>query len=416
MGFFGFGKKELRAENITGELLLCQLIGNAEISVGEALSIPGFSGALNYISDKIAQLPVKLYERTENGVCEISDDKRLYLLNADTGDTMTPYQLKQAVVRDYFLCSSGGNVYIDRSSTGEIRALKYVDGNKVTFLRNNRPIHREYSIEVAGEGKFYPFDFVRIVRHSKDGITGIPLIEENKTVLAAGYSLLKYMQYVMKTGGTKKGFLKSNKRLTKEALSELKEAWSRLYSSDSTNNMMVLNDGIDYAPAQSTSVEMQLSENQSTVERGICMLFKLSPEIIAGKCTYQQQFAALETSVMPVIGEFEDSLNRDLLSESEKKRRFFAFDTGDLCRADIITRYNAYSMGLKNSFLQLGDVRKSEHLPPLEGMDDLVRLTLNDVLYNVKNGNVLNINSNTVASLSETAKENAGKEDKSHEN
>lgn len=418
MGLFNFTRREKRSEEMSGEVLLKQMLRTEALTVEQALAIPGLSGSVNFIADKIAQLPIRLFERTENGVLEITDDHRLYLLNVDTGDTMTPYTMKQAVIRNYFLDNKGGNIYIERADNGEVAALRYVDPMYISLLHNQKPIHREYTIEVTGEGSFYPFDFVRLIRHSADGITGESVVDENRGVLNAGYSLLKYMQYLMRTGGTKRGFLKSNRKLTDEVMEKIRTAWARLYSVDGENNVMLLNDGIDYTPAQATSVELQLTENQNTVEKGICMLFKLSPDIISGNCSYEQRFSSLESAVVPILQEFEDALNRDLLTEREKGVLFFAFDTRELCRADIVTRYNAYSIGLQNSFLQLNDVRRAEHMAPLNGMDNLIRLTLNDVLYDVKNGTVFNINSSTVSSLNDTAEpeKNEGKEEGQSEN
>lgn len=405
MGLFNRFRSEQRAETLTGDILLSQLLSDKALSIEEALAVPGASGSVNFIADKIAQLPIRLYRREGNGVVEVTDDSRLYLLNVDTGDTMTPYQMKQALVRDYFISNNGGNVYIERDYLGELVALRYVDARNVSFMQNFAPIHRAYSIMVAPEGTFYPHEFIRLVRHSRDGITGRSVLAENAEMLKAGAALIKYTTYLMRTGGAKKGFLKSSKKLTDEALEKLRAAWARLYGTDSTNNMMILNDGIDYAPAQATSVELQLSENQATVERGICMLFKLSPEIIAGKCTYQQQFAALDTAVVPIVQELEDALNSVLLLESEKGQMFFKLDTDGMCRADIVTRFKAYETGMKNSFLQLNDVRRRENLEPYEGMDGLIRLTLNDVLYNTETHTVFNINAGTVSEVGDEASE-----------
>lgn len=403
MGLFNRFRSEQRAETLTGDVLLSQILSDKALSVEEALAVPGASGSVNFIADKIAQLPIRLYRREGNGVVEVTDDSRLHMLNVDTGDTMTPYEMKQALVRDYFISNNGGNVYIERDHLGELVALRYVDARNISFMQNFAPIHRAYSIMVAPEGTFYPHEFIRLVRHSRDGITGKSVLAENAEMLKAGAALIKYTTYLMRTGGAKKGFLKSSKKLTDEALEKLRAAWARLYGTDSTNNMMILNDGIDYAPAQATSVELQLSENQATVERGICMLFKLSPEIIAGKCTYQQQFAALDTAVVPIVQELEDALNSVLLLEPEKGQMFFKLDTDGMCRADIVTRFKAYETGMKNSFLQLNDVRRRENLEPYEGMDGLIRLTLNDVLYNTETHTVFNINAGTMSEVGDEA-------------
>ena len=44
---------------------------------------------------------------------EITDDNRLTLLNADTGDTLNGYELKKAMVTDYLL-GGGGYAYVEK--------------------------------------------------------------------------------------------------------------------------------------------------------------------------------------------------------------------------------------------------------------------------------------------------------------
>ena len=74
---------------------------------------------------------------------EIKDDYRTYLLNEDTGDTLDANQMKQAVVRDYFL-GKGGYIYINRIGN-TIRSLHYVDEEEISFLTNEDPIFKDYN-------------------------------------------------------------------------------------------------------------------------------------------------------------------------------------------------------------------------------------------------------------------------------
>ena len=53
---------------------------------------------------------------------------------------------------------------------------------------------------------------------------------------------------------------------------------------------------------------------------------------------------------MPVIRAFETALNQGLLLESERHRHYFAFDTTELLKGDILKRYQAYQIGLANNF------------------------------------------------------------------
>ena len=55
--------------------------------------------------------------------------------------------------------------------------------------------------------------------------------------------------------------MKAKNRVAKEVIDMLKEAFRRLYANN-TENVVVLNDGLEFQESSSTSVEMQLNENK----------------------------------------------------------------------------------------------------------------------------------------------------------
>ena len=76
------------------------------------------------------------------------------------------------------------------------------------------------------------------------------------------------------SGGTKKGFLQAENKLKQEEINLLRQAFRNLYGSND-ENIVVLNNGIKFQPAASTSVEMQLNENKKTMSNDICKLFMI---------------------------------------------------------------------------------------------------------------------------------------------
>lgn len=95
---------------------------------------------------------------------------------------------------------------------------------------------------------------------------------------------------------------------------------------------------------------------------------------------------------MPVIRAFETALNQGLLLESERHRHYFAFDTTELLKGDILKRYQAYQIGLANNFLQADEVRYKEDIKPL-GFN-FIRLGLQDVLLDPKTNTIYTPNTN----------------------
>jgi HK97 family phage portal protein len=338
-------------------------------------------------------LPIKLYTAVDVKVTEIKDDNRLKLINNDTGDTLDAVQFWKALVADYFL-GKGGYAYINKQGN-KIISLHYVREEEVSIQKNTDPIFKDYDILV--NAKIYkPYDFIKILRKTKDGCKGTSIIEEAPLILSVGYNTLKFEDNLVSKGGNKKGFLKSPKKLTQEVIDTLKAAWKRLYS-NSEENVVVLNEGLEFQEASNSSVEMQLNENKETNSSEICKLFNVSESIIKGTASDKDYINGFKLAVMPVLRAIECALNKDFLLEKEKKSFYFAFDTKELTKGDIKTRYEAYKMGIDANFLQPDEIRYMEDLEPL-GLD-FIKLGLDSVLYYPKTKTVYTPNTDKTNNL-----------------
>ena len=86
----------------------------------------------------------------------------------------------------------------------------------------------------------------------------------------------------------KKASCSQRKKLSTEAMEALKKAFKRMYS-DSSENVIVLNDGLTFKESSNTSVELQLNENKKTNADEICKMFHVPPSIISGKATEEDK-------------------------------------------------------------------------------------------------------------------------------
>lgn len=388
-----FSRKEKRAdvtavEPTTDDVLLRALLGSSSVTKTEALNIPSVKSCINFVADTVSMLPIKLYQEKDGKAEEVKGDKRVNLLNDDTGDTLDAVQFWRALISDYYL-GKGGYAYVGKDRNQFI-GLYYVDETSVSINKNTDPIFKDYDILVNGK-PYKPYDFIKILRNTKDGAKGVSIIEENSLILSVAYNSLVYEENLVKKGGNKKGFLKSTKKLTQEVIDKLKEAWKNLYSNNS-DNVVVLNDGLEFKEASNTSVEMQLNENKETNSAEICKIINIPINIIKGTASSQEYTNAFKMGVMPVLRVIECAINRDLLLEKEKGSFYFAFDTKEMLKGDIKERFEAYKVGIDANFLQIDEVRFMEDLPAL-GLN-WIKLGLDSVLYDVKTKTIYTPNTN----------------------
>ena len=386
-----FGKFRTRdeptaTEPIVDDVLLRALLNNETITREKALTLPAVSGAVDFICNAVACMPVKLYKYKQGKITEVENDNRTKLLNGDTGDTLDAFQLKKAMVEDYLL-GKGGYAYIQRQRN-DVTGLYYVEEKYITVMKKPEPIHKEYEIYVEGN-RYEPYEFIKLLRNTKDGASGVGLTVEVSKALETAYQTLLYQLSLVKSGGNKKGFLKSQRKLGQEEIDILKKAWRNMYANNE-ENVVVLNNGLEFQEASNSSVEMQLNESKQTLKDEINNLFHIHDEF---DLTFKE-------AIYPIVKAFETALNRDLLLEKEKKNYFFEFDTKEIVKASLQERYNAYKTAKETGFMTLNEIRQAENMNSIDGMD-VVNVGLSAVLYDTETGKYFTPNTGQQAELKE---------------
>ena len=388
---------QTNSEQILGEggtvsdVLLEAIINGGSITREQALSIPSVAANVDFISNCIAAMPVKLYKRKDGHVEEVTDDTRVSLLNNDTGDTLDAFQMKKALVTDYFM-GKGGYCFIQKNKN-DVTGLYYVQDDYVVINYDFQPIYKTYIIYVY-ENQYQPYEFIKLLRNTQTGAWGTGIVDELTEALESAYETMRFQLGLVKTGGNKKGFLKSENKLTEEAMTLLKKAWNKLYRNN-TENVVVLNKGLDFKEASNTAVEMQLNETIESLEKQIDKIFHI----------YSDFNETFKFAIYPIVKAFETALNRDLLLEKEKSKYFFEFDVKEIIKADIKTRYEVYRMSKECQMSTINERRRAENMGEVEG-GDVIDLGLGAVLFDVKTQTYYTPNTNATSSVG--GSENSG--------
>lgn len=376
---------ETEQSNIEPEIddvLLRALLNGETISRDKAMMIPAVSGSVDFICNSVASMPVKLFKFQNGRVEEVKGDRRVKLLNGDTGDTLDAFQMKKAMVEDY-LMGKGGYCYIHRRRN-EVESLHYVEDKYISVLKTPEPIFKSFSYLVEGK-EYQPFEFIKILRNTKDGASGTGITEDISKELETAYQTMLYQLGTVQTGGNKKGFLKAQRKLGQEEINTLKKAWKNMYSNGS-ESVVVLNNGLEFQEASNSAMEMQLNESKRTLFDEISNLFHLSGDF---DLTFKM-------AIYPIVKAFETALNRDLLLEKEKGEFFFEFDVKEIIKASIMERYNAYKVARDTGWITTNEIRQAENMNYVEGMD-VINVGLGAVLYDVNKGTYYTPNTDTTS-------------------
>ena len=400
MGIFDrFRKRDVNSEQVNtvpntdtstqvaNDVLLQALLRNETITREQALTLPAVSGAVNLISNMIASMPVKLYKYKQGKIETVEDDTRVKLLNGDTGDTLDAWQLKNALVQDY-LMDKGGYCYI-RRNRNEVTGLFYVKPIFVQTIPNFKPIYKDYQILVLGE-EHYKHEFIKLLRNTQDGATGIGLTQEVGKAIETAFDTLLYQLNMVKSGGNKKGFLKSQRKLGQDEINVLKQAWNNLFTNNK-ENVVVLNNGLEFQESSNNAVEMQMNESKKTLNDEINNLFHIYPNDF---------YETFKQAIYPIIKAFETSLNRELLLEKEKGKYFFEFDIKEIIKANVKERYESYKIAKETGWISFNEIRRMENLDRIEGYD-VANVGLGAVLFDFNTSQYYTPNTDTVTSPSD---------------
>ncbi len=385
MGIFK-KREEIMDETKVEDLLLRALLQGGKVDRATALSIPVISAGVDLICNTFAMIPFKLYKETvkdgKKATEEIADE-RVTIINEDTTDTLDGFQFKKALCEDY-LMGKGGYAYVKKIGNKFV-GLFYVEDSKISIQKNSDAIFKRFDVMV--DGKTYKnYEFIKLLRNTKDGASGKGLTEEISQALETAFRRLRYEYELTATGGSRKGFLKSQKHLDEKALKALKQAWEEYYAGNA--NTVVLNDGIDFQEASNSSQQNEINEKTKTFADEIRSLFHLSDNF--------DDF--IKNAIMPIATAFATALNRDFLLEKEKKSYYFAPDTKELLKGSLKERYDAYRIAITTGFKTRNEIRYMEDDDAIEGLD-MITLGLGEVLLNASTGEIYTPNTNTVAKM-----------------
>lgn len=376
-------------ESTVSDVLLRALLSGETISRDKAMNIPAVASAVDLISSSVASMPVRLFKYKDGHVVEVTDDDRVSMLNGDTRDTLDGFQLKKALVID-FLLDGNGYCYIKREGN-DVAGLYYADDRFVAISILDEPLYKSYTIGCGG-GMYQPWEFIKLLRNTRNGAFGFGVTEEISKALETAYRTMMYQLSLVKTNGNKRGFLKAERRLGQEEINLLKKAWNNLYNTDNEENVVVLNNGISFQEASSTSVEMQLNETVKSLQDQIKDIFHISDNF---ELTFK-------LAIYPIVKAFETALNRDLLLEKEKGKYFFELDVKEIIRANIKERYEAYKLAKECGFMTINEMRREENMNHIEGLD-IVDLGLGAVLYNTQTHEYYTPNTDSIKSEEDDA-------------
>ena len=352
----------------------------ASVTETSAMRFSAFYAAVRIRSQAISTLPLILYKRVGPNK-ERATNRPLYpiLKNSPNKFHTTQEWLEMTSIN----MDIQGNAYtfVVRNGGGQVEQLMPVHPSRVRIEnrvvgieRGEEIIERVYIVE--GDPKPWRMsETLHFKDLSVDGVVGISKIKAARQAIAYGLGLEEYGGRFIANDAAA-GLVISHpssigdvgvKRLTADV-----EASRR---GKNKHRMLVLQEGAKVEKITIPPDDAQFLQSRQFSIQEISRFMGVPPHMLSdlSKSSFnnieQESLDFLFNTIRPELVKIEQRINKVLLANSEEFFVEFLFDARQ--RADLASRYEAYSKGLASGFLKLNEVRAWENLPQEKGGDDL---------------------------------------------
>ncbi len=242
-----------------------------------------------------------------------------------------------------------------------------------------------------------------------DGLVGYSPIAMAKNAIGMAIACEEYGAKFFANGAAPGGVLEHPGTIKDPQ--RVRESWQSTFGgSGNANKIAVLEEGMKYTPIGISPEQAQFLETRKFQINEIARIFRVPPHMVGDleKSSFsnieQQSLEFVKYTLDPWVIRWEQSIQRSLLSPSEKSAYFVKFNLEGLLRGDYQSRMNGYAIGRQNGWMSANDIRELENLDriPVEDGGDLYLI----------NGNMLPLqNAGAFANINT----DNGKEEKSDE-
>ena len=350
---------------------------------------------LKMMSETLAKMPWKYYQKTDEGIEEPELTDTAKLLKTRPNPFMTPTVFWNAVEmnRNHF-----GNAYVYVRSRfkrkkygGEYKVLDLwiMPSNCVQIVVDDAgyfggagKIWYVYNDKYSGKQFVFGTDEVLHFKtsHSLDGITGLPVQEILKSTVEGANASQEYLNNLYQNGLTAKATLEYTGDLNEEAKTKLVQAFETYGAgTKNTGKILPVPLGMKLTPLNIKLTDAQFIELKKYSALQIAAAFGIKPNQINDyeKSSYSnsemQQLSFYVDTMLFVMKQYEEEVNYKMLTDEEQDDgKYFKLNEKVLLRTDSKTQMEIFAQAVNNGIQKPNECRRKLDLKDAEGGDQLI--------------------------------------------
>ena len=347
------------------------------VSEKSALSLTAVWAAVRLLSETIASLPINIYRTDKDGSKFVDSSNPLNkLISISPSPNYTKYNFIETMMSHLLLW---GNAYARIKRNGGARAyeLEILNPEKVEPFQSEEDSLIYYKVKDLKEGVLSDKEILHIVGFSYDGIKGKSPIRIASEALGIATASQDFGANFFGRGANLSGILEHPSRLSDDAANRLRDSWNSRFSGiHNSHQTAILEEGVTFKPIGMPLADAQFIETRRFSVEEIARIFRVPNHLINDltKSSFnnieQQSLEFTKYSLTPYLVNWEQELNRKLLSDREQDTHFFKFRTNELLRGDADSRADYYRKLFEIGAISPNEIRTMEDMNKIERGDE----------------------------------------------
>lgn len=346
------------------------------VTFDTAMQLSAVWACVKLLSETVASLPLHVYRKTESGRSVHGTHALTVLFEGRVNKWQTKIEFFETVLLNLI---TSGNAYciIERQAgrisglvplmSAQVEPMVLDDGSLVYNYVNDN------DVLVLGAQNIWH------LRLMGNGTVGMSPLAYQRNSLGIAQASESAVTKIYKNGAKPSGVISLDRILTPAQRDQVRASFSNLTVS-TDDRLMVLEGGMKFDAISLSPQDIELLASRKFQISEICRWYGVPSVMVNdnngtsvwGSGIEQVMQGFYKLTLRPLLEKIENSMMVNLLTDAERGRMEIEFDFDALLRADAKSRFEAYRIGINTGVMTPNEARTMEHLPSMEGGDQLL--------------------------------------------
>lgn len=355
------------------------------VTVNSALGVPAVYTCVNILANSIAKLPFQTFKKTRDGRERDKKHSVARLLENRPNPYQSPFKFKHLIETHR---NTWGNAYININWGYDGRPKElWLLNPSVTEPYVDVKTNTLWYLTTLPNGEFTKIgygDIIHLTALSTDGVKGKPPIQVAREAIGSSQAAQKFKGKFYKNGASNSGVLKVPGMINSDAKEVVRDEWEKANTGlNNAQRIAILDAGLEFQSISMPLKDAQFVEGMKYDKTDIAMLYNIPMHMVneLERSTHsnieQQSLDFIQTTLSPIIKQWEEEFTYQLFSETEQRRYYSKFNLTSLLRADSKSRGEFYKLMWEIGGFDINQILELEDMDGIGPMGEKRFVSLN---------------------------------------